>query len=87
MACNKCSINVRFLPTSICFKFFLFNLILLNNIQNVWNVYTSATFLDIKNKSPESKDIPYGYTFFLPWNYNQCSANRVFVQSCIRIVF
>ena len=59
MACTKFSINARFPPTSICSKSSLFNSILLDRIQNVWNVYTTPTFLDIKNKRPLS---PRTYT-------------------------
>lgn len=77
MACTKFSINLRFPPTSICFKFFLFNSILLKSIQNVWNVYTTPTFLGIENKRPLS---PRMYimdiNFFLPWNHNHFNAKK-----------
>ena len=59
MACTKFSINVRFSPTSICSKSSLFNWILLDRIQNLWNVYTTPIFLDIENKRPLS---PRTYT-------------------------
>lgn len=59
MARTKFSINVRFSPTSICSKSSLFNSILLDKIQDLWNVYTTPRFLDIENKRPLS---PRTYT-------------------------